>query len=56
MEQKYLIDTNVVSDYLSGSFSKSGMLLMDVVINATPKISIITQIELLCWDTDKITM
>ena len=51
MEQ-YLIDTNVVSDYLSASFSASGMALMDDVINAVPNISIITQIELLCWDTD----
>lgn len=54
--EHYLIDTNVVSDYLSGSFSKSGMLLLDVAINATPNLSIITQIELLCWNTDEKTM
>ena len=28
---------------------------MDKAIDATPNISIITQIELLCWNTDKIT-
>jgi len=54
MEQ-YLIDTNVVSDYLSDSFATEGLELMDIAIDAIPNISIITQIELLCWDTDKIT-
>jgi len=54
MEQ-YLIDTNVVSDYFSASFSAAGMALMDVAIDATPNISIITQIELLCWNTDATT-
>ena len=54
MEQ-YLIDTNVVSDYLSASFSAAGMVLMDVAIDATPNLAIITQIELLCWNTDEAT-
>ncbi len=51
MEQ-YLIDTNVVSDYLSDSFSNVGMAFMDKALNKIPNISIITQIELLCWKTD----
>jgi predicted nucleic acid-binding protein len=54
MEQ-YLIDTNVVSDYLSASFPAAGMALMDTAIDAVPNISIITQIELLCWNTDETT-
>ncbi|MBE8713924.1 type II toxin-antitoxin system VapC family toxin [Sphingobacterium hungaricum] len=54
MEQ-YLIDTNVVSDYLSASLPSLGMVFLDVVIDAVPNLSIITQIELLCWNTDKIT-
>ena len=54
MEQ-YLIDTNVVSDYLSASFPAAGIALMDNTINAIPNISIITQIELLCWNTDEAT-
>jgi len=54
MEQ-YLIDTNVVSDYFSASFSAAGMDLMDIAIDAVPNISIITQIELLCWNTDEAT-
>ena len=51
MEQ-YLIDTNVVSDYFSASFSAAGMAFMDNAIDAVPNISIITQIELLCWNTN----
>lgn len=47
------MDTNVVSDYLSASFSAVGMSFMDSIVDATPKISIITPIELLCWNTDK---
>lgn len=50
------MDTNVVSDYFSASFSSAGMALMDNAIDAVPNISIITQIELLCWNTDEITM
>ncbi len=41
MEQ-YLVDTNVVSGYLSASFSLTGMALMDKAIDATPNISVIT--------------
>jgi predicted nucleic acid-binding protein len=52
---KYLIDTNVVSDYLSASFPTAGMELMDKAIDGIPNISIITQIELLCWKTNEIT-
>lgn len=54
MEQ-YLIDTNVVSDYFAAYFSAAGMDLMDNAIDATPNLSIITQIELLCWKTDTAT-
>ena len=54
MEQ-YLIDTNVVPDYFSASFSNAGMLFMDTAIDATPNLSVITQIELLCWKTDAAT-
>ena len=54
MEQ-YLIDTNVVSDYLSASLPVAGMALLDSAIDAVPNLSIITQIELLCWNTDETT-
>ena len=51
MEQ-YLIDTNVVSDYFTASFPAGGLKLMDTVFDSVPNISVITQIELLCWQTD----
>lgn len=51
MEQ-YLIDTNVISDYFSASLPENGLQFMDSVFDAIPKLSIITQIELLCWKTD----
>ncbi|MFT4094826.1 MAG: type II toxin-antitoxin system VapC family toxin [Niabella sp.] len=54
MEQ-YLIDTNVVSDYLSASLPVTGMVFLDAIIDAVPHLSIISQIELLCWDTDAAT-
>ena len=54
MEQ-YLIDTNVVSDYFAASFSVEGLNLMDTIFDSIPTISVITQIELLCWQTDPLT-
>jgi predicted nucleic acid-binding protein len=51
MEQ-YLIDTNTVSDYLSATFSTNAISLLDNAIDAIPNLSVITQIELLCWKTD----
>ena len=50
MEQ-YLIDTNVISDYLSDCFSINATNFLDEVIDALPNLSVITQIELLCWKT-----
>ncbi|ODT35846.1 MAG: hypothetical protein BGN92_07500 [Sphingobacteriales bacterium 41-5] len=54
MEQ-YLIDTNVVSGYLSASLPVAGLTLLDKIIDAIPKISVISQIELLSWETDNAT-
>ncbi len=53
--EKYLIDTNVVSDYFAASFSVDGLNFMDTVFDSIPTISVITQIELLCWQTDPLT-
>ena len=50
--ERYLIDTNVVSDYFSASLPTNGLLFMDTVMDAGPKLSVITQIELLCWKTE----
>lgn len=55
MEQ-YLIDTNVVCDYLSANLPSKAMVFMDGVIDRIPNLSVIAQIELLCWDTDSATV
>lgn len=55
MEQ-YLIYTNVVSDYLSNSIANKGALFIDKIINEKSNLSIITQIELLCWNTNNKTI
>ena len=49
---QYLIDTNVVTDYLLASLPANGLRFMDNVIDAVPNLSVISQIELLCWKTD----
>ena len=49
---EYLIDTNIVSDYFSRNLSEKGFQFMDAVINDVPILSVITQIELLCWKTE----
>ena len=54
MEQ-YLLDTDVISNFLSNSLSESCSEFICGIINETPNISIITEIELLCWDTDGAT-
>lgn len=51
----YLIDTNTISDYFSSNFSNSGLQFLDGIIDVVPKLSVITQIELLCWKTDSLT-
>lgn len=48
MEQ-YLIDTNVVCDYFSNSLSSTATQFVANIIDSVPNLSIITQIELLCW-------
>ena len=50
--ERYLIDTNIVSDYFAAALPLKGLRFMDSVIDAIPVLSVITQIELLCWKTD----
>ncbi|MCF2486643.1 type II toxin-antitoxin system VapC family toxin [Dyadobacter sp. CY347] len=50
---QYLIDTNAVSHYLSAMLTQQGIDFMDAVIDATPNLSVISQIELLSWKTSK---
>jgi len=45
----YLIDSNVISDFILAKFSKNAMNFLEAVIDAIPNISIITKIEVLSW-------
>jgi predicted nucleic acid-binding protein len=48
MEQpQYLIDTNVVIDYLGQKIPLSGMKFMNTIIDNIPNVSVITKIEVL---------
>jgi len=49
--ERFLIDTNAISYYLTNSLPENGMKFMDVVIDKIPNLSVITQIEILCWNT-----
>jgi hypothetical protein len=47
MGERYLIDTNSVSDYFGAKFPAKGMEFMHSVVNQTPLLSVMTRIELL---------
>jgi predicted nucleic acid-binding protein len=48
MEQAcYLIDTNVVIDYLGEKLPENGMNFMNNIIDVVPNVSVITKIEVL---------
>ncbi len=52
MESKgYLIDSNVVIDYLSNKLPASGRSFMDNLVDTRPTISVITKIEVLGYNT-----
>ena len=47
MEQRYLIDTNTVIDYLDNKLPENNSNLIDHIIT---QISVITRMELLGWE------
>jgi len=49
--ERFLIDTNCISDYLSELFPHNAINFMDKVVDNVPNISVFTQIEILCWNT-----
>lgn len=52
MEQpQYLIDTNVVTDYLGQKMPLLGMNFMNTIIDAIPNVSVVTKIEVLGFNT-----
>ncbi len=53
MGQKFIIDSNVVIDFLSGKLPEKGMELIRQVVDDIPVISVITVIEVLGYKTSK---
>jgi len=47
---QYLIDNNVISNYFTATFSEKVMYFISNVIDQTPNISVITEIEALSWN------
>lgn len=51
---KYLIDNSAISNFFSGLFTEKGMNFMAEILDETPTISVITEIEALSWiNSDK---
>ncbi len=55
MEQQYLIDSNIVIDYLAGKLPEKGMGFLNHVVNHTPIVSVITKIEVLGFPVNQET-
>ncbi len=51
MGQRFLIDTSAVVKYLTKAFSDSTLFLMDKTLSSEYKISFVTQIELLVFNS-----
>lgn len=49
---RYLIDSNIVSDYFSENLTKGFLDFLDPIMSASPGLSVISQIELLSWKAD----
>ncbi|GHV84537.1 tRNA(fMet)-specific endonuclease VapC [Spirochaetia bacterium] len=49
MGSGYLLDSNVIIGYLAGRIPASGMQALSAVVDQTPRISVISQIEVLRW-------
>ena len=47
MGQEFIIDSNVVIDYLAGNLPAWGMNFLNRIVNKTPFVSVITKIEVL---------
>ena len=47
MDAGYLLDSNIIIGYLAGKIPASGMKAVSLIVDQTPNISVITQIEIL---------
>ncbi len=50
MGERYLIDSNVIIDYLNGKLPDLGKALLQQVVNEIPLLSIISRIEVLSYN------
>jgi predicted nucleic acid-binding protein len=50
-EINYLIDTNVIIDFLAGKLPKKSSSFVNTIIDKKPNISVISKIELLVYNT-----
>lgn len=50
-KSQYLIDTNVVIDFLGNKLPNTGMNFVNGIVDSVPKLSIITKIEVLGFNT-----
>jgi predicted nucleic acid-binding protein len=50
-EQGYLIDSNVIIDWLAGRFGSKATTFLNTVINDFPQISVISKIEILGYNS-----
>jgi predicted nucleic acid-binding protein len=51
--ETYLIDSNVIIDYLANKIPEEKKEVLNQIIDLVPKISILSQIEILGYDTSK---
>lgn len=49
---RYLIDSNIISDYLAENLDKDFLDFLDPIFESQPYLSVVTEIELLSWKTD----
>lgn len=50
MGTQYLIDSNAIIDYLSGTLPSKGMDFLSEVVNAVPRVSVISKIKVLGYN------
>jgi predicted nucleic acid-binding protein len=48
---RYLIDSNIISDFFAGNLEEAFLNFLDPNLENSPIFSVITQIELLSWKT-----
>ena len=50
MGSGYLLDSNIIIGYLAGKISTSGMEILSAIVDQTPHISVISEIEVLRYN------